>query len=239
MSIEVAKLVRKAPLNKGHKSLLLAMADYASADGSDVFPGTARLARDTGYSRRWIRKMRGDLIEMRLIVETQPPTPTRPAHYRINLDGVCRLVEKGEVSSPPEVASPPEVNHPRPLKSVPRPPEVSSPKPSLEPPLEPPDGAADELDREVEKAYRLQVEKGTPIGDPTAYKNTIRERLKPQFEEREREHTIRNATQAEIDACQLCNTDGIVAWETQEGRAPGSERCTHSLVDYEEFILIR
>lgn len=244
MAIEVMELVRKAHLDKGHKSVLLALANYASKDGSRVFPGTARLTRDTGYTSRWIYKLRRDLIGMGLLVETRPSTPTQPAHYRIVLAAVRRLIEGEELSSPVEVASPPEANGPEPLNSLPRPPEVSSPNPSVEPSIEPSGALVRQVDTELDAAAEaaFQTEhnrrnKDDPIGNPSAYRNKIRENLRPRFEARARENAANDAKQSETDSCACCNDDGIVAWEV-EGGAPLSQKCTHNPADYEDLELL-
>lgn len=103
---------------------------------------------------------------------------------------------------------------------------------------EPSDGAKGGIEQEVQKLYQQAIDRGTPINNPTSYKKKIRENIRVQFEEQARTDAIRNAEQTAIDACQLCNADGNVAWETQEGRAPESERCTHSPADYEGLTLI-
>jgi hypothetical protein len=239
MAIEVMELVRKASLERGTKIVLLAMANYASKNGSNVFPGTARLARDTAYSPRWIYEKRRGLIAMGLLVQTRPSTPVSPGHYRIVLEAVQELIEGVELDSPVEAASPPEASEPGPLNSVPRPPEVTSPNPSVEPLVEPSGGAEHEMEQEVEKRYQQAIDRGTPISNPEGYKRKILENIKPQHEAKARENLVVDAMRAEIEACSICNDDGNAAWETKDGHAPRSERCTHLRADYSEFTLIK
>jgi hypothetical protein len=232
MAIEVMELVRKAHLEKGHKSVLLAMANYASPDGSRVFPGAARLARDTDYSVRWVRKLRKDLVEMGVLVVAQPATWDKPAHYRIDLDVLRSLIERGEVSSPPELSAP------TPLNSLHSPPESTSPKPPEEPSVEPPQGVDVEIEEEVEKIYRREIESGKVINFPSNYKAGIRKRVGSSINEAATMKATAEAKQIDVNACGLCGSDGLVAWET-EGGGPAGDRCSHSAADYEGLDIIK
>lgn len=118
MAINVMNLVWKTNLTSTEKLVLLALADHASLDGTNVYPGTARLVRMTRLSERWVRKIRRDLIDRGLLIETEPATPTRPAHYRIDLRVLRRLGKGEEQSSPPEPASAPDESSLTPLNPV-------------------------------------------------------------------------------------------------------------------------
>jgi hypothetical protein len=107
MAIEVTKLVWRASLPPSDNHVLLALADHASADGTDIFPGTARLASMTGYCERSIQKIRKRLTNSGLLVVTRSSTPTSPTRYRIDLQKLRQVANAVEPSSPPELSSPP------------------------------------------------------------------------------------------------------------------------------------
>jgi hypothetical protein len=243
MAIEVTRLVWTVPLSSSEKLILLALADHASADGTDIYPGTARLASMTGFTERWITKIRKRLVQAELLVVTKPPTPTTPAHYRIDLTELRRLSDTGELNSPPEpgsppeLSSPPEPDDPEGVNSVPRGGEPSSPKPPEEPPKEPPPavdgtGAFADLEAEVEAEFQEAARK-QKIQNPVAYKDVIRRRKAGERRAEEQQAKRLRQHQAVIDACNLCVQSGIVMWETEDG--PLTDRCTHNPSDYEGY----
>jgi hypothetical protein len=95
------------------------------------------------------------------------------------------------------------------------------------------------MEQEVEKRYQQAIDRGTPIDNPEAYKRKILKNIKPQLEAKARENAVMDTKRTAIEACSICNGDGNAAWETKDGHAPGSERCTHLPADYSEFTLIR
>lgn len=77
--------VYEVELSHGQQAVLLAMADHAQDDGSDVFPSKARLAWKTGYDERQVQRIIKQLREQGVLVEVAPPAQHRPTEYRINL----------------------------------------------------------------------------------------------------------------------------------------------------------
>ena len=64
------RLVRRCCLPSTTKLVAYAMATYADADGSRVFPGATRLAAVTGLSERSVRGALGNLRDLGLIERT-------------------------------------------------------------------------------------------------------------------------------------------------------------------------
>jgi hypothetical protein len=243
MAIEVTKLVWRVPLAPGDNHVLLALADHASADGTNIFPGTARLASMTGYCERSIQKIRKRLVQSGLLIVTRKSTPTSPTHYRIDLEELRRRADTAELSSPPEpgsppeLSSPPEPSDPEGVNSVPRGGEPSSPKPPREPPKEPPppaagSGASDDLEAGVEAEYQ-QAASRTTITNPDSYRAGIRRRIQEERRAAEENAERKRERQSTIDACNLCNRDGIILLETDDG--PLTYQCTHNQRDYRRY----
>lgn len=234
MAFEVLNLAFKAPITPANKKfLLVAMADYASTDGTGIWASAHRLAQKTSLSKRWVRELRRQLRdEDKLIIMTRPATPTRPADYSIDLDALRHLIDREELSSPPEL------NSPQPLNSVPKPPEPSAPKPPREPPREPPrDEVVDQIDAEVQRIIDEKHRRGEPINNLSAFEAAVRSNVEPKVIERiETQKGIAAGLDA-ITSCGLCNNSGIVAWESESG-TPLSERCTHDPTDYDRMNVI-
>jgi len=84
-------LVFEAVLPPNEKILLLALADCAEHDGSEVRPSQLLMAMKTSMSDRTVRRLLKSLETSGLIVKTKAATHDRPAHYRIDLDAVRGL----------------------------------------------------------------------------------------------------------------------------------------------------
>jgi hypothetical protein len=234
VAFEVLNLAFKAPITPvGKKSVLVAMADWASADGTGVYPGARALSDKTGLSERWVRELRRQLRdEDGLIIMTKPATYNRPAEYRIDLDALRRLIDGAEASSPPEPTSPP------PLNSVPRPPELITPKPPTEPSIEPPQGEVEaQIDAEVRQIISEKINRGESITNQSAFEAGVRRKVEAKVTERIETQEATAAGLNIIASCVLCNSSGIAAWEAASGR-PQSERCTHRSRDYRDRELI-
>jgi hypothetical protein len=245
VAIEVTKLVWDVELPPTETCVLLALADFASPDGSDVYPGTARVVHMTGYSDRTIRKVRQRFVQRRILLLDRPSTPTSPAHYTINLEELQRLRGGSGEKQTPERASPPEPDSaPEPgsppdcegrggVNQVPGGGEPRSSKPPKEPPIEPPPGGSDlrreDIEAEIEAAWEQTPDK-TKIRSPKKYKDTIRQRLEGEHRAAAEQLRKTRQHQESIDACGRCNSAGIVLIETSGG--PCGERCTHDPADY-------
>lgn len=59
MSFKLRNRIRSSPLLlvRGEKAVLNCLADYAREDGTGIYPGVLRIAREISYSERWVRKM--------------------------------------------------------------------------------------------------------------------------------------------------------------------------------------
>lgn len=249
VAIEVTKLVWEAPLSRTEKLVLLALADHASADGTDVYPGTTRLARMTGLTHRTISKVRSAFVERGILLVDLPPTPASPGHYTINLEELRCLIEESRLTSPPERRSPPEPDSspepnspPEPqgsggVNQVPGGGEPRSSKPPIEPPREPPPGSGDarreDIEAEVEAEWERTPNKAEVLF-PEKYKAAIRHRKETEHRGAAEQRKKNLQHQATVDECSLCNRDGWVLLEP-EGGAPFADRCTHNRDDYSEY----
>jgi Helix-turn-helix domain len=88
MSIEVMTLVWKyAPVADTELTLMLAMADFAHADGSSIFPSQVTLAQRIRKSQRQTRRLLRDLANMGLIEKTGE-MPDHRYIYRIKVEAL-------------------------------------------------------------------------------------------------------------------------------------------------------
>lgn len=93
MSIRVMSLVWNSNLSGVEKSVLLAMADYASDSGDSIFPSIATLAKKSSWSERSVQRAINNLIEqecLELVKEGGGRSSTNL--YRIRVD----TLEKGD-----------------------------------------------------------------------------------------------------------------------------------------------
>jgi hypothetical protein len=83
----MAAVFKAGGLTPTHKLVLLALADHASEDGRNVYPGVNRLMLKTGLSERAIRKTLSDLRskECRLLIVVKKATQHYPTQYAIDL----------------------------------------------------------------------------------------------------------------------------------------------------------
>lgn len=156
--------VYEVELTHGQQAVLLAMADHAQDDGTDVFPSVARLAWKTGYDKRQVQRIIKELRKVRVLIEVAAAAQHRPIEYRINLHAA--------MSKPPFVAN----AAPAPRGDIsggrgdttgrsgvtPRPPE-----PSVDPPVKPPlDAPAvkSQTTKEIENVWATFVGVMNPRG---------------------------------------------------------------------------
>jgi hypothetical protein len=245
VSVEVSRLAWEVELPPTEKFVLVALADFASPDGTDVFPSTALLARRTGWEERTIYKARSSLRKRGVLMTVKPATFNHPTIYRIDMKELGRLVGLSHGASPPERRSPPEPDSSPErgsaperegrggVNQVPGGGEPRSSKPPKEPPIEPPPGGSDlrreDIEAEIEAAWEQTPDK-TKIRSPKKYKDTIRQRLEGEHRAAAEQLRKTRQHQESIDACGRCNSAGIVLIETSGG--PCGERCTHDPADY-------
>jgi len=85
MSWKISGLVWELDLTHSQQSVLLAVADHAKHDGSDVFPSVARIAWKTGYSDRQVRRTMKDLRELGILILIKEANRYRPREYKIDI----------------------------------------------------------------------------------------------------------------------------------------------------------
>lgn len=68
---EWERIVRRVIMPSGPKLLALTLATYGAADGSQVRPGTERLARVMGVSVATVKRSMGTLRELGLVVRVR------------------------------------------------------------------------------------------------------------------------------------------------------------------------
>lgn len=95
MSAKVMGLVFEADLPRAEKFILLALADHAKEDGSDVYPSVARIEWKTGYSERQIRTLIDNLEKMGILRVVHPggSGPADVRKYKIVLASIPMLPE--------------------------------------------------------------------------------------------------------------------------------------------------
>lgn len=69
------------------KLVALAMADHASDDGRNIYPGLARLERKTGLSRASVQRAIKWLLENGYLAIEKHSTATMPTVYRMPVEG--------------------------------------------------------------------------------------------------------------------------------------------------------
>jgi hypothetical protein len=95
MSIRLMALVWEYQFTRPEQSIMLALADHAQDDGSNVFPSVARIAWKTDYSDRQVQRIMRDLETKGILVAVKHVDGGRghATEYRI-------LLEKGVKKSP-------------------------------------------------------------------------------------------------------------------------------------------
>lgn len=93
MSVRVMALVFEAPLPPEEKLLMLALADWASDDGGNIYPTLDMMRQKTsGRSDRAVQYQLRHLERKGLLVLVKPAHHHQPRHYRINLDVLKAIV---------------------------------------------------------------------------------------------------------------------------------------------------
>lgn len=130
MSIEMMSRIWRYQWRPNELIVLLALADFADDDGSNVFPSMAYLAWKTGYQVRNVKRIVSSLRERRILRVVEPASRHRPVHYRIDLTHAVRKQpfergNQGGQDDTPEAAR----GVPNGQSGV----HASTPKPSVEP----------------------------------------------------------------------------------------------------------
>ena len=104
MSIRVMNEVWESRKFEGNQLLLLlALADFASDDGGNVFPSVEKMAEKTRASRRTVQRNLRKLEDEGVLIEVRPASQRFPAEYRIVLEALRRPPEgEGRYGDAPE-----------------------------------------------------------------------------------------------------------------------------------------
>lgn len=112
MSVKVMGLVWDSELKPSHKLVLLAYADAAEHDGSDIWPGWERMCEMTSYSRSQVARITAELIDVGVLVQVSKGHTGKRASYRIVVDHpALRTVSQDATHQEPDPA--PTVSQPR------------------------------------------------------------------------------------------------------------------------------
>jgi hypothetical protein len=101
LSAKATGLIWEADLPRPEKYVLLALADHAKEDGSDVYPSLARVQWKTGYSETQVRDIIRSLIEQRILLAVKKggSGPTDTNRYRIDFKALKMLQDFREWAS--------------------------------------------------------------------------------------------------------------------------------------------
>lgn len=107
MSGKIVGRVFDLPLAPGVKLTALALADFASHDGSRVFPRQSLVAQMTGHTTRTVRRHIADLKEIGVLVPVGTKGSTkRVVEYRFDLEEMDRQIRPHSDTSSKENRSP-------------------------------------------------------------------------------------------------------------------------------------
>ena len=95
MSIRVMNEVWESRKFEGNQLLLLlALADFASDDGGNVFPSVEKMAEKTRASRRTVQRNLRKLEDEGVLIEVRPASQRFPAEYRIRPGSPTKTPQK-------------------------------------------------------------------------------------------------------------------------------------------------
>lgn len=89
MSVEQMSIVWKKEVPSNRLGMLLALADHAHDDGSNVYPSAAHLAWKVGMSERHVRTVLKELHGENVLIKVKQATPQHPTVWRLNLDALA------------------------------------------------------------------------------------------------------------------------------------------------------
>ncbi len=104
MSVKVMGKVWDTNLPPNQRLVLLAYADAAEHDGTEIWPGHERLASMTGYSRSQVERITRDLIAVGILIRVEKGYRGRRARFAIPLDHPAFVSQDATQSSPGSVA---------------------------------------------------------------------------------------------------------------------------------------
>jgi hypothetical protein len=92
MSAKVMGAVWDADLPRDQKFILLAYADHAEHDGSNIYPSVPKIAWKTGYSERQVQRITKELIDAKIMVR-MGDSHLGTHLYRINMKALPQREE--------------------------------------------------------------------------------------------------------------------------------------------------
>jgi hypothetical protein len=95
MSVKLMALVWEYQFTRPEQSVMLALADHAQDDGSNVYPSVARIAWKTDYSERQVQRIMRDLEAKDILVAVK-----NIGGGRGHATEYCIHIEKGVKKSP-------------------------------------------------------------------------------------------------------------------------------------------
>ena len=100
MSVKIMGLVWDLDIGRDEKFILLAYADHAEHDGSNIYPAVATVARKTGYSERQVQRITHNLVEMGILIKDGSGTHGTNS-FRIPIyGGSIQYKNRGDILSP-------------------------------------------------------------------------------------------------------------------------------------------
>lgn len=100
MSVKVMGRVWDADLDPNLKMILLAYADAAEHDGTEIWPGWERIAKMTGYSRSTVARLTAKLLKSGVLVQVSEGRRGSRATYLIDLKHPTLKAIEDETLSP-------------------------------------------------------------------------------------------------------------------------------------------
>lgn len=138
MSVKVMGAAWELNLTAPKLLVLLALADHADHNGSNVFPSMRLTAWKTGYSERQIQRIIKSLVQDGILVVVDL-RPGRTIMYRIDIDKGVKKSPLTKLSHPRQIVTPDTTTSPLPTTSdvTPTYDITMSPESSVEPSSEP------------------------------------------------------------------------------------------------------
>ena len=97
-----------ADLSPNLKMVLLAYADAAEHDGTEIWPGWERISKMTGYSESTVGRLTADLIKLGVLVQVSKGYRGRRATYLIDLKHPILIAYQDDTQSPESLPTEPE-----------------------------------------------------------------------------------------------------------------------------------
>ena len=101
MSVKIMGLVWDLDIPQNEKLVLLAYADHASHDGSNIYPAVKTIAKKTGYSERSVQVITRSIEDRGyLCSDGQGPKGTNKWRIPLHLGVIMPITSRGAESAP-------------------------------------------------------------------------------------------------------------------------------------------